>query len=71
MEEVRDRMKCQTLQRACGIYSRLRNALYKLVPRRSRENVTETMDQALAEIGEQSDPFADSAVRQRLQQIEW
>jgi hypothetical protein len=39
--------------------------------RRSTEKVTEAMDEALAEIGENNDPLVAPASRRRLEQSEW
>lgn len=47
------------------------DALREYVARRSPDKITESMDQALAEIGVQEDSFLSTASRRRLGQVEW
>jgi predicted transcriptional regulator len=47
------------------------DALREYVARRSPDKITDAMDQAVAEIGESSDPFVAAASRRRLEQSEW
>ncbi len=47
------------------------DALREYVARRSPDKMTEAMDQALAEIGGNQDPFVAAASRRRLEQSEW
>jgi metal-responsive CopG/Arc/MetJ family transcriptional regulator len=59
-------------QRARKSRSRLfSDALREYVARRSPEKITESMDQAMAEIGEGKDPFVSSSSKRRLEQVEW
>lgn len=47
------------------------DALREYLARHSPDKITESMDQALAEIGEAKDPFVSLASRRRLEQSEW
>lgn len=47
------------------------DALREYVARRSPDKITQAMDEALAEIGEENDPFLSSVSRRRLEQSEW
>jgi metal-responsive CopG/Arc/MetJ family transcriptional regulator len=47
------------------------DALREYVARRSPDKITEAMDQALAEIGDSTDPFVAAASRRRLERSEW
>jgi metal-responsive CopG/Arc/MetJ family transcriptional regulator len=47
------------------------DALREYVARRSPDKITESMDRALAAIGEETDPFVSLASRRRLEQTEW
>jgi metal-responsive CopG/Arc/MetJ family transcriptional regulator len=50
------------------LYSR---AISEFVARHSTEQVTEAMDEALANIGEPADSFATAAARRTLRRSEW
>lgn len=39
--------------------------------RAAPDKITESMDQALADIGVQEEPFLSTAARRRLEQVEW
>jgi metal-responsive CopG/Arc/MetJ family transcriptional regulator len=47
------------------------DALREYLARHAPDKITESMDQALAEIGEAKDPFVSSASIRRLEQAEW
>jgi metal-responsive CopG/Arc/MetJ family transcriptional regulator len=47
------------------------DALREYLARHSPDKITESMDQALAEIGEAKDPFVSLASTRRLEQSEW
>ena len=47
------------------------DALREYVARRSPDKITQAMDEALAEIGEENDLFVSSVSRRRLEQSEW
>jgi metal-responsive CopG/Arc/MetJ family transcriptional regulator len=47
------------------------DALREYLARHSPEKITESMDQALTEIGQAKDPFVSLASAQRLEQSEW
>ncbi len=66
--EVAERLARRTRKSRSRLFS---DALREYVARRSPDKVTESMDHALAEIGEQTDPFITSASRRRLEQVEW
>jgi len=66
--EAAERLARRTRKTRSRLFS---DALREYVARRSPEKVTEIMDQALAEIGEEKDPFVASASRRRLEQVEW
>jgi len=48
-----------------------REALQEYLARHSPEEVTEAMNKALAEIGDQRDPFVAAAARRILERVEW
>jgi metal-responsive CopG/Arc/MetJ family transcriptional regulator len=50
------------------VYSR---ALSEFVSRHSQDEVTAAMDAALAEIGDDRDPFVSAAARRILERTEW
>ncbi|MGH9562447.1 MAG: hypothetical protein ACRD3S_13425 [Terracidiphilus sp.] len=50
------------------IYSR---ALNEFLQRHSPERVTEIMNQAIAAVGVESDPFTKRAARRALRRVEW
>lgn len=58
------RMKCSRSE----VYSR---ALAEYVARHAPDRVTESMDRALAEIGEPAEPFVRAASRRVLTRSEW
>jgi predicted transcriptional regulator len=66
--EAAERLARRTRKTRSRLFS---DALREYVARRSPEKVTESMDQALAEIGEERDLFVSSASRRRLEQVEW
>jgi metal-responsive CopG/Arc/MetJ family transcriptional regulator len=47
------------------------DALREYVARRSPDKITEAMNQAMAEIGNSTDPLIAVASRRRLEQSEW
>jgi metal-responsive CopG/Arc/MetJ family transcriptional regulator len=47
------------------------DALREYVARRSPDKITESMDQALADIGVEEEPLLSTAARRRLEQVEW
>jgi len=47
------------------------DALREYLARHSPDEVTEAMNQALADIEVPSDPFIASAAKRRLEQVEW
>jgi metal-responsive CopG/Arc/MetJ family transcriptional regulator len=47
------------------------DALREYVARRTPNKITESMDEALAEIGNVRDAFVTTAARRRLEQVEW
>lgn len=46
-------------------------ALREYLARHIQDQVTEAMNKALAEIGDQSDPFLDQAAKEALERSEW
>ena len=66
--EVAERLARRTRKSRSRLFS---DALREYVARRSPDKITESMDHALAEIGENSDPFASLASRRRLERAEW
>jgi metal-responsive CopG/Arc/MetJ family transcriptional regulator len=47
------------------------DALREYLARHAVDKVTESMDQAIAEIGDGKDEFVSSVARHRLEQTEW
>jgi hypothetical protein len=47
------------------------DALREYLARHAPDKITESIDHALAEIGEQKDPFISLASARRLEQSEW
>jgi metal-responsive CopG/Arc/MetJ family transcriptional regulator len=47
------------------------DALREYLARHAPDKVTESMDQAIAEIGEEKDEFVSSVARHRLERVEW
>jgi metal-responsive CopG/Arc/MetJ family transcriptional regulator len=47
------------------------DALREYLARHAPDKITESMDQALAEVGEAEDPFVSSASARRLERSEW
>jgi metal-responsive CopG/Arc/MetJ family transcriptional regulator len=66
--EMAERLARRTRKSRSRLFS---EALREYVARRSPDRITESMDRALAEIGEEKDPFIASASRRRLEQAEW
>jgi metal-responsive CopG/Arc/MetJ family transcriptional regulator len=66
--EVAERLARRTRKSRSRLFS---DALREYVARRSPEKITESMDQALDEIGDFKDAFVSSASRRRLEQVEW
>lgn len=66
--EVAERLARRTRKSRSRLFS---DALREYVARRSPDKITESMDHALAEIGEEKDPFIALASRRRLEQAEW
>jgi metal-responsive CopG/Arc/MetJ family transcriptional regulator len=66
--DVAERLARRTRKSRSRLFS---DALREYVARRSPDKITETMDQALAEIGNSTDPFVVAAFRKRLEQSEW
>jgi metal-responsive CopG/Arc/MetJ family transcriptional regulator len=66
--EVAERLARRTRKSRSRLFS---DALREYVARRSPDKITESMDHALAEIGEERDPFITLASRRRLEQAEW
>ena len=63
-EDLAKRLKASRSE----IYSR---ALSEFLQRHSPERVTEMMNQAVAAVGLESDPFAKRAARRVLRRVEW
>ena len=66
--DVAERLARRTRKSRSRLFS---DALREYVARRSPDRITEAMDEALAEIGENNDPFVAAASRKRLEQSEW
>ena len=66
--EVAERLARRTRKSRSRLFS---DALREYVARRSPDKITESMDHALAEIGEEKDSFIALASRRRLEQAEW
>ena len=66
--EAAERLARRTRKSRSRLFS---DALREYVARRSPDKITESMDHALAEIGEEKDPFIALASRRRLEQAEW
>jgi predicted transcriptional regulator len=66
--DVAERLARRTRKSRSRLFS---DALREYVARRSPDKITETMDEALAEIGENKDSFVAVASRRRLEQSEW
>jgi metal-responsive CopG/Arc/MetJ family transcriptional regulator len=47
------------------------DALQEYLARHAPEEITESMNKALAEIGESQDPFVGTAARRTLEHVEW
>ncbi len=47
------------------------DALREYLARHAPDKITESMDQAIAEIGEEKDEFVSSVARHRLERVEW
>jgi metal-responsive CopG/Arc/MetJ family transcriptional regulator len=66
--EMAERLARRTGKSRSRLFS---DALREYVARRSPDRITESMDRALAAIGEETDPFVSLASRRRLEQAEW
>jgi antitoxin MazE6 len=66
--DVAERLARRTRKSRSRLFS---DALREYVARRSPDRITEAMDQAVAEIGNTTDPFVAAAFRRRLEQSEW
>ncbi|MGC1372004.1 MAG: ribbon-helix-helix protein, CopG family [Candidatus Sulfotelmatobacter sp.] len=66
--EMADRLARRSRKSRSRLFS---DALREYVARRSPDKITESMDQALADIGVQEEPFLSTAARRRLEQVEW
>ncbi len=66
--ESAERLARRTRKSRSRLFS---DALREYVARRSPDKITETMDHALSEVGEETDPFVSAASRRRLEQVEW
>jgi metal-responsive CopG/Arc/MetJ family transcriptional regulator len=66
--DVAERLARRTRKSRSRLFS---DALREYVNRRSPDRITEAMDQALAEIGEDNDSFLAAASRRRLEHSEW
>ncbi len=68
--DVAERLARRTRKSRSRLFS---DALREYVARRSPDKITESMDEALAEIGEtnDNDRFVAAASRRRLEQSEW
>jgi metal-responsive CopG/Arc/MetJ family transcriptional regulator len=63
-----ERLARRTRRSRSRIFS---DALKEYLARHSPEKITESMDHALAEIGEQRDEFVSAAAYRSLEQTEW
>jgi metal-responsive CopG/Arc/MetJ family transcriptional regulator len=66
--EGAERLARRTKKSRSRVFS---EALQEYLARHSPEEVTEAMNKALAEIGDQSDPFVAAAARRILERAEW
>lgn len=66
--ETAERLARRTRKSRSQLFS---DALREYVAHRSPDKVTESMDQALAEIGDEGDQFVALASRRRLERTEW
>jgi metal-responsive CopG/Arc/MetJ family transcriptional regulator len=66
--EMAERLARRTRKSRSRLFS---DALREYVARRSPDKITESMNHALAEIGEEQDAFIATASRRRLEQSEW
>jgi metal-responsive CopG/Arc/MetJ family transcriptional regulator len=66
--EVAERLARRTRKSRSRLFS---DALREYLARRSPDKITESMDHALTEIGEEGDPFTTLVSRRRLEQAEW
>jgi metal-responsive CopG/Arc/MetJ family transcriptional regulator len=63
-----ERLARRTKQSRSRIFA---DALREYLARHSSEEITDTINRACAEIGEQQDPFTASAARRILERTEW
>lgn len=66
--EIAERLARRTRKSRSRLFS---DALREYVARRSPDKITESMDHALGEIGEEKDPFIALTSRRRLEEAEW
>jgi metal-responsive CopG/Arc/MetJ family transcriptional regulator len=66
--EGAERLARRTRKSRSRIFS---DALKEYLARHTPEEVTEAMNNALAEISEQRDPFVAAAARRILERVEW
>lgn len=66
--EMAERLARRTRKSRSRLFS---DALREYVARRSPDKITESMNQALAEIGQERDQFIATASRRRLERVEW
>ena len=66
--EVAERLARRSGKSRSRLFS---DALREYVARRSPDKITEATDQAVAEIGNSTDPFVAAASCRRLEQSEW
>jgi metal-responsive CopG/Arc/MetJ family transcriptional regulator len=66
--DVAERLARRTRKSRSRLFS---DALREYVARRAPDKITEAMDEALVEIGDDTDPFVAVASRRRLEQSEW
>ena len=63
-----ERLARRTKRSRSRLYS---DALREYLARHTPEEITEAMNRACAEIGEQKDPFVAAASRRVLERVEW
>lgn len=66
--ETAERLARRTRKSRSRLFS---DALREYVSRRSPDKITESMNRALAEIGEEKERFITLASRRRLEQTQW
>jgi metal-responsive CopG/Arc/MetJ family transcriptional regulator len=66
--EAAERLARRTRRSRSRLFS---DALREYLARSSPDQITESMNQALAEIGDGKDPFVSLVSSRRMEQIEW